>query len=33
VAHDADHGNFEKAQREAAKAEASYRLLEARLAP
>jgi hypothetical protein len=33
VAHDADHGNFEKAQREAGKAEASYRLLEARLAP
>jgi hypothetical protein len=33
AAHDADHGDYEKAQREAAKAEASYRLLEARLAP
>jgi hypothetical protein len=31
AAHDADHGDYEKAQREAAKAEASYRLLEARL--
>jgi hypothetical protein len=31
AAHDADHGDYDKAQREAAKAEASYRLLEARL--
>lgn len=31
AAHDAEHGDYEKAQREAAKAEASYRLLEARL--
>lgn len=31
TAHDADDGDYEKAQREAAKAEASYRLLEARL--
>lgn len=31
TAHDADHGDFDKAGREAAKAEASYRLLEARL--
>jgi hypothetical protein len=31
AAHDAEHGDYEKAQREAAKAEASFRLLEARL--
>lgn len=31
AAHDAEHGDYDKAQREAAKAEASYRLLEARL--
>jgi hypothetical protein len=31
AAHDADHGDFEKAQREAVKAEAAYKLLEVRL--
>jgi hypothetical protein len=31
AAHEAEHGDYEKAQREAAKAAASYRLLEARL--
>jgi hypothetical protein len=31
TAHDADHGDFDKAGREAGKADASYRLLEARL--
>ena len=31
AAHDAEHGDYDKAQREAGKAEASYRLLEARL--
>lgn len=31
TAHDADHGDFDKAGREAAKADASYRLLETRL--
>ena len=32
TAHDADHGDYEKATREAAKAAAAYKLLEARLA-
>ena len=31
AAHEAEHGDYEKAQREAVKAAASYRLLEARL--
>ena len=31
TAHDADHGDYEKATREAAKAAAAYKLLEARL--
>jgi hypothetical protein len=31
TAHEAEHGDYEKAGREVAKAEASYRLLEARL--
>jgi hypothetical protein len=31
AAHEADHGDYEKAAREAAKAAAAYRLLEARL--
>ncbi|MEX1045183.1 MAG: hypothetical protein WEC73_03560 [Chthoniobacterales bacterium] len=31
TAHEAEHGDYEKAGRESAKAEASYRLLEARL--
>ena len=31
AAHDADHGDYDKAGREAAKANAAYRLLEARL--
>lgn len=31
TAHDADHGDYEKANREAAKAAAAYKLLEARL--
>lgn len=31
AAHDAEHGDYDKAKREAGKAEASYRLLEARL--
>jgi hypothetical protein len=33
VAHEAEHGDYDKAQREAAKADAAYRLLEARLKP
>jgi hypothetical protein len=33
AAHEAEHGDYEKAAREAAKAEAAYRLLEARLTP
>ncbi len=33
AAHDAEHGDYDKAGREAAKAEAAYRLLEARLKP
>ena len=33
AAHDAEHGDYDKAGREATKAEAAYRLLEARLAP
>jgi hypothetical protein len=31
TAHEAEHGDYEKAGREVVKAEASYRLLEARL--
>ena len=31
TAHDADHGDYDKAAREAAKADAAYKLLEARL--
>ena len=33
AAHEAEHGDYEKATREAAKAGAAYRLLESRLAP
>ena len=33
VAHEAGHGDYDKAQREAAKADAAYRLLGARLKP
>ena len=33
VAHEAEHGDYDKAQREAAKADAAYRLLGARLKP
>jgi len=33
VAHETEHGDYEKAAREAAKASAAYRLLEARLSP
>ncbi|MBU3664639.1 MAG: hypothetical protein FGM15_01995 [Chthoniobacterales bacterium] len=32
VAHDAEHGDYDKAGREAVKADAAYRLIEARLA-
>jgi hypothetical protein len=31
VAHEAEHGDYDKAQREVAKADAAYQLLEARL--
>jgi hypothetical protein len=33
VAHEAEHGDYDKAGREATKADAAYRLLEARLKP
>jgi hypothetical protein len=33
AAHEAEHGDYDKAGREAAKADAAYRLMESRLTP